>query len=256
MLKINNIFIGKVLIKLPEINSSSDFLQKLASEKSLEEGTVVQASFQTAGKGQRSNIWESKAGENLLVSFFLKPDFLPAQHAFFLNIISSLALKDTIEAFIPQKAQIKWPNDLWVEEKKMGGILITNTLKKEKINTCIVGIGLNVNQTTFSPSAGTPSSLKLMSNESYSLDIIRNSLCENLEKWYLDLKAGKVEKLTLAYRTHLLGLNEKRAYKDMSNGEVFQGEIRGVNAIGQLLIKKENGTIKYYNNKEVAFIKK
>ncbi len=255
MLKTNTIFIGKVLIKLGEVDSTTNYLQKLLLSQQIVEGTAVLASFQLSGKGQRNNKWESDADKNLLCSILLNPKFLPARHSFFLTIITALAVKDTIQEFLDEKVFIKWPNDIWVKERKIAGILINNTLAGRIINSSIIGIGLNINQTNF-PATLEASSIKTYVNTIIKIEEVFSLLCLHLERRYLELKSGKVEKLKMEYRADLLGLNEHREYLDSNEHITFTGLIKGVNAAGQLAIQLQNGTIRHYNNKEIIFLKK
>jgi len=154
----NNLFIGKVYIKLNEVNSTNEYAKVLLSKNKPSEGTVIFAHYQTNGKGQFGKTWKSEKGKNLTFSIILYPNFLEAKRAYSLNQAVSLGLKDCIESQkIP--VSIKWPNDIYYHDKKLGGLLIENGLVGENINYSIIGIGLNVNQTTFSQEIPNPTSL-------------------------------------------------------------------------------------------------
>ena len=148
------------LIALDETHSTSNYLLELCQQsvQPLEEFTTVTASFQTAGKGQRGNSWESEAGKNLLFSFVLYPKFLEARQQFLLSQFVSLAIKEELESII-KEISIKWPNDIYWREKKLCGILIEHQLCRSHIERTICGIGVNINQALFRSNAPNPVSL-------------------------------------------------------------------------------------------------
>ena len=130
-----------------------------------EEFTVIVAKEQTAGIGQRGNHWAAAPGQNLTFSVVLRPAFLPAADQYALTKAVSLAIVDTLAPLLPQRAEevrIKWPNDIYVDDRKICGILINNHLQQERIAATVVGIGLNVNQRTFPDWVPNPTSLALL----------------------------------------------------------------------------------------------
>ncbi|HAY71465.1 MAG TPA: biotin--[acetyl-CoA-carboxylase] ligase, partial [Saprospirales bacterium] len=142
--------IGSHRIYLESINSTSTFAQELLSKSNPNEGTVISAGYQTSGKGQGSNKWQSEADKNILLSFILYPKFLKASKQFYLSIFVANAIVNWLDKIIPeQPVRIKWPNDIYVGHQKLGGILIQNTLKADAIEHAVIGIGLNVMQQQF-----------------------------------------------------------------------------------------------------------
>jgi len=255
LFKTNTTFIGKVLIELSEVDSTSTYLQSRNSTDNLPEGAVVYTAFQTKGKGQRGNVWESEKGKNLLASILLFPKFLPPKYSFLLNMAVALAVRDTIVKYLPEPVSIKWPNDIWVNERKIAGILLQNAITMSTINSSIVGIGLNINQTVFSESLKEPTSLKSITGKEFSpLDILA-VLCHYLEVRYLELRSEKVEKIRLDYKNNLLGRNVQRLFKVTSTGEIFSGIIRGVNSEGLLITEDSNGSKKRWRMKEIEFLR-
>jgi BirA family transcriptional regulator, biotin operon repressor / biotin---[acetyl-CoA-carboxylase] ligase len=245
----NTLFVGQKILKLAEIESTNNFASKLIADASVFEGTVVTASYQTAGKGQRGNIWQSEHGKNLTLSIILKPTFLPASAQFKLNKAVSLALADFVSEFTEEKVSIKWPNDIYVKDKKIAGILIENQLKNATIQNTIVGIGINVNQTEFE-SLSKATSLKIISAKDYDLESLLGVLCEKIESRYLQLKNnGNIDEqyLKILYRYNTESLFE-------SEGEIFSGIIIGISPSGKLLLEKKSGGIREFDLKEVAFI--
>ncbi len=244
----NSLFIGKKVVHLPKCHSTNSVAAELLAFGHAQEGTVVITDCQTAGRGQRGNKWESTPGENLTLSVVLKPDFLSLHQQFFLTIVSSLAVCAVVKEQTGQ-ATIKWPNDVFVNAGKISGILIENTIRKNKIEACIVGIGLNVNQTRFSTEL--PTSLRQVTGNTYDLEPLLHRLCESLESFYLRIRAGRLEETRLLYLQHLMWLNEWRAFKD-ANG-VFQGKITGITEGGKLIVEREEG-MNVFDLKEVEYI--
>lgn len=146
------------LIHINETNSTNNYLQSLCSEQKVEELTVIVADFQTSGRGQRGNSWESDPGKNLLFSTVIFPEFLEARRQFLISQIISLAIKEELDTYTSD-ISIKWPNDIYWKEKKICGMLIENDLMGRNINQSIAGIGININQEIFHSSAPNPVSL-------------------------------------------------------------------------------------------------
>lgn len=246
----NTLFIGKHVIYLPSCHSTNDMAARLVPENKLFDGSVIITDHQTAGRGQRGNTWEAAPGKNLTFSIFLKPEFLEVENQFYLNIVASLGVCDFLNGYMGDEVSVKWPNDIYYRTNKMGGILIENSLRKGTIDTSIVGIGLNVNQTNFS--IATATSMAMVCNQDFDLEALTQELLKSLEHYYLRLKKGLYEQLREEYLRKLYWIGESRVFK--SNGQFFPGEITGVDNIGRLLIETEAGK-KAFNIKEVEFIK-
>ena len=136
------------LIHISETNSTNNYLQSLCSKQKVEELTVVVADFQTSGRGQRGNSWESDSGKNLLFSIVIFPEFLEARRQFLISQIISLAIKEELDTYTTD-ISIKWPNDIYWHDKKIAGILIENVLSGSTFSRAIIGMGLNINQKNF-----------------------------------------------------------------------------------------------------------
>ena len=151
--------IGNNHIRLNRVNSTNKYAVEMIAKSKPIEGTVISASFQYEGRGQIGRFWESEAEKNITCSTILRPDFLEASDQFQLNIAISLALHDFISHFLDNKdVKIKWPNDIYVGDKKIAGILLQNSLIGKKVNSTIVGTGININQTEFSGDVPNPTS--------------------------------------------------------------------------------------------------
>src|SRR6476659_5800909 len=141
------LFVGQSLVKLHEVDSTNDYLKNLLSNsKPLIEGTVIMAEYQTAGRGQKGNVWKSEKGANLTFSILLRPSFFNVNQQFQFNKAVSLGISDVLIEILGKEAKIKWPNDVYFNNQKLGGILIENTIKGNFLKESIVGIGLNANK--------------------------------------------------------------------------------------------------------------
>jgi BirA family biotin operon repressor/biotin-[acetyl-CoA-carboxylase] ligase len=243
----NTLFIGKPLIYLPTCHSTNDTAGEMLNQP-LHEGSVIITSHQTAGKGQRGNSWEAEPDKNLTFSLILKPHILAVSQQFFLNIITSLAVHGVLTKYLGNKVRIKWPNDIFFEDYKIGGILIQNFIKKNGIETSIIGIGLNVNQKAFIEKRAT--SMNLVTGKEMDLQKILNELFMGLEQEYLVLKASGFEKLEKEYLSKLYWLNEEHVFRGT---DLFKGRIMGIDDIGRLKVEVSGG-IKTFNFKEIEFI--
>lgn len=239
---------GKEIIHLSDIDSTNNFAAKLLSENLCQNGAVIMADVQTQGKGQRGNIWLSESGKNLLSSFVFKPDNLSVENQTALTWATSLSLLETLRKFNIE-AQVKWPNDILINGKKIAGILIENQLQGNRINCSIIGIGFNINQTTFSELKAT--SLILETNKKVEPRTFLNLLANEMNEQFEFVKSSSFEFLKHEYESHLFQINELKKYKD-DFGEFF-GKIIGTTDDGKLVIEKSN-TIVTYALKEVAFL--
>ncbi len=248
----SGLFIGRNLITLKEVDSTNTFLKDALSKSTpLLDGTVIMADRQFAGRGQANNSWVSEAGKNLTFSILLKPVFLPLERQFDLNLAISLALNDFLNKCIPGKAFIKWPNDSYVADKKIGGILIENIVQRNTIKHAIIGIGLNVNQEDFPADLKNVTSLKQALHQDYNLVHLLGEICSFIEARYLQLKAGNTDKLRDEYISQLFLKDELAEFR--FDKEIRSGKILGTTAIGQLILETADG-LRYFNNKEIEFI--
>ena len=239
---------GKEIIHLSDIDSTNNFAAKLLSENLCQNGAVIMADVQTQGKGQRGNVWLSESGKNLLSSFVFKPDNLSVERQTVLTWATSISLLKTLRKFNIE-AQVKWPNDILINGKKIAGILIENQLQGNRINCSIIGIGLNINQTTFSELNAT--SLILKTNKKVEPRTFLNLLANEMNEQFEFVKSSSFEFLKQEYESHLFQINELKIYKD-ELGDFF-GKIIGTTHDGKLVIEKSN-TIVTYALKEVAFL--
>ncbi len=243
---INTQFIGQHQLCYPVCQSTNAEAMRLLHDDPPPNGTVILTDHQTAGRGQRENRWESESGKNLTFSVVIYPE-LAVMRQFYLNIVTSLAVADTL---LPvDNIKIKWPNDIVSANQKLCGILIQNNLRINKIQTSVIGIGINVNQTAFSYTNVT--SLAIMRSKAVNREEMLSGILENLERRYLQLKQEELKVLEADYLQRMYWLNEVHRFADRS-GE-FQGEITGMDEDGQLIIQTAQ-SLQKYGIKEVKYL--
>jgi BirA family biotin operon repressor/biotin-[acetyl-CoA-carboxylase] ligase len=240
------------IIRLPETKSTNSFAIELLSKEHPEEGCVIITDYQTQGKGTDTNTWESEKGKNLTLSLILYPK-LVADQQFLLNKAISLGIYDFLVAEIPgHKISIKWPNDLYVEDKKICGILIQNSVMGNKLQYMVAGIGLNVNQTLFISNAPNPVSLKMITKQEYNLDEILQKLLNSISERYLSAKPETAGKIETDYQNSLYCIMEWHDY--FIKGINMHLRITGTTGYGQLVLENEAGKTIVCDLKEVRFI--
>lgn len=249
----NALFIGKVLLKYPVLASTNTFAAEMVSKSNPSEGTVIMAIDQNDGRGQIGNKWESEAGKNITLSVILYPSFLPIQQQFWLNKAVALAVRDCIAHYIPSEVKVKWPNDIYIKDNKVSGILIQNTLTGSKISSTIVGIGINVNQLEFITNPPNPTSFHLETGSIFPIQPIVYNLCEYLEARYLQLKASQRAIIERDYFQYMYRYQEESLFQKPM-GAFFKGKIVGVSDMGKLMIETKEG-MEQFGIKEVAFVK-
>jgi BirA family transcriptional regulator, biotin operon repressor / biotin---[acetyl-CoA-carboxylase] ligase len=218
------------------------------------EGTIIYTFNQQKGRGQRGSNWLSEPFKNIAFSLILHPVFLRPDEQFLLSKTASLAVADLMAELLPKKddsVKVKWPNDIYVNDKKIAGILVENVLGSDNIQTTIIGIGLNVNQNNFSRENFEATSLKMLSSKESDLQEVLTKLCGHLEARYLQLKAGKRKLLDNDYLKCLYRLNEWKSY---SAGESsFEGKITNVSPTGKLQLELRDASIREFDLKELVF---
>lgn len=245
------LFTGKNLIELDSIDSTNNYAKELLSSSRPPEGTVVWAKEQFAGRGQMGNSWVTEPGQNLTLSFILYPVFLEAEKQFFLNMAIALAIKDFCEFALKDEIEIKWPNDIYYHDKKLGGVLIENGINGNKIASSVVGIGLNVNQSNFSADIPNPVSFKQISNTTFNIRTLVNELSVYIEKYYLQLRQLHFNFLDKAYTESLYRYQQTHEFK--KGDTIIRGEINGVTKEGKLIIHSGGKELKF-GFKEVEYI--
>jgi BirA family biotin operon repressor/biotin-[acetyl-CoA-carboxylase] ligase len=233
---------------LESVDSTSNYVATAFAQGKIGHGSVILADNQTSGRGQRDATWQSEGSLNLLFSFLVIPDNMSASEGQSLMHCTTLALVELLQSF-DVKAQVKWPNDIYVGMKKIAGILIENQLAGSRISRSIIGVGLNINQADFGELNAT--SLYLETGKYVDLkEVLLRFLYQFNEHWML-LCANHASQLKSKYCSMLLGLNETRTFEDAS-GE-FSGVISGVDDLGRLQVETEQGP-NVYDLKEIRFM--
>lgn len=244
----NTLFVGRNFLELASAGSTNELAWELLQEAP-PEGTVVSALAQEAGRGQGQTVWHSEPGANLTFSLILYPRFLSPSTIFDLNRAICNGLAEAVRAVLPGKpVWVKWPNDLWVDNRKLCGVLIRNQFSTTAVQASVIGIGLNVAQTAFpSAIAQTATSLALEGSVIGREDFLA-ILLEWIEKYYLLLRAGKLAQIEQAYLQNLLHYQSPALYRVA--GEVRYGVLVGVDRMGRAAIDF-GGKLEYFNQKEV-----
>ncbi len=233
---------------LRETRSTNLVLKEMLREYELPEGFVLRTDFQSAGKGQPGNSWESEKGKNLLFSVLLYPQHIAIDQQFILSQLVSVAILRTLNSFCAGFS-IKWPNDIYFGDKKIGGILIENSLQGSKLNTSIVGIGLNINQKTFRSDAPNPVSLRQITAKNQRRKNILQDVLNNIYELYSKMD---VDTIRNEYFENLYRRVGFYTYRD--NKGLFEAELAGIESDGCLKLKTRTGEIRAYYFKEVAFV--
>ena len=228
------LFTGQQLVWLPVCASTNTEAQALIVQNRASEGCTVITDFQSAGRGQRGNQWEAAPAENLMLSVVWQPTFLAAAQQFQLSQAVALGVHDWAAALLGSdpKLKLKWPNDLYYGDQKLGGILIENTLTGTKIQYSIIGIGLNINQQQFANLTAT--SIGQLTGRAYEREVLAARLLECLERRYLQLRAGQVGALRRAYLQALYRYQETHIF--VVDGQMVRGQIVGVEEDGRLAV--------------------
>ncbi len=242
--------VGKVLLRHHRLPSTNEFALQMLGQGDVKEGTVILAAFQTAGRGQMGTTWQSDEGQNLTLSIILKPSFLSAQDQFQLNKAISIGVCQTVQALLLQSTRIKWPNDIYVGDQKVAGILIQNVLQGQTIEAAVVGIGLNVNQVDFDPALPNPTSLAQLSRTTYDLEEVRTTLFAHLDQTY-HMLAHEPRRLHDVYQQLLYRRHQRTGFL-LDTGQSVQGYIQGVNDHGQLEVMLDGGRKRWFSLKEIS----
>lgn len=242
--------------------STSTLLRELYSEQ-LPHLYTIRTDFQTAGRGQAGNTWESQEGKNLLFSALLRYDNIRATEQWRLSMLVPLALWDVLAKYLPaDRLTIKWPNDIYYDNQKLVGILIENALAGQYIGHSIAGIGLNINQVQWISNAPNPISMKQITGQEYEPEALMNEWIAAMQQW----ENSSTEQLYQAYYQHLYRREGWHKYVEREVNltptaiapEGIEGEfiatIAGITPQGELILRKENNEEKTYHFKQIRFV--
>jgi len=243
---------GSNRFEIESVGSTQTYINELFIKQDLPEGSLVYAVEQTQGKGMNGNIWESVKGLNLTFSFIWYPYFLRVDYQFQMNKAIALAVRDFVITKIDaHKVTIKWPNDIYIDDKKIAGILIENCIMDSRFKHTVIGIGININQESFTGIASNPVSLKIATGQTYDLFKCLDEVCLMLDVRYDHLK-NDLRTIDSDYKKSLyrFGTIAKYHYK----GSDIRARITGVSQFGHLLLEKENGEMLSCDMKEIKFL--
>jgi BirA family biotin operon repressor/biotin-[acetyl-CoA-carboxylase] ligase len=243
--------IGSVMIHCEKVSSTNDLASVMLRGEKPVEGTVITAAFQEGGRGQKGNSWESEPDKNLLMSVILYPFMIRPEEQFVISQMVSLAVYDLVRAETPH-VKIKWPNDIYVRDDKIAGILIEHSIMGKVISNTVAGIGLNVNQTEFGSTLPNPVSLAQVTGREYDLSAVTRELIRLLDIRYAGVISGRTDELADAYHKSLYRCGEWHRYADR-NGE-FGGMIEGIGQGGMLMVRREKGVVTGYAFREIDYI--
>lgn len=234
-----------------EVDSTNNYVRSMATSLTEKEFVVVTADFQTSGRGQRGNSWESEKGKNLLFSILCRPTFLNANQQFRLSQVISLSIKEELEHHA-KKISIKWPNDIYWREKKIGGILIENDLEGKQIALSIIGVGINLNQLDFTGDAPNPVSLMQATGQPKDADTILQKILARFEFYYRKLEEGKSDLIAELYKKSLLRKHGYYMFKDKDG--IFGARIHAIEPDGHIVLEDTEKNLRTYSFKELSYI--
>lgn len=237
-----------------QLSSTNDKAKELAAMGYLKDEAVVITDDQTHGRGQQNAYWYSNPGDSLTLSFVAFPTSLLAKDQFWLNMAVSVGILESLLPFLEPVAghyAIKWPNDLILEHRKMGGILIENVLEGHYVHQSVIGIGLNLGDLSLWELSGAIG-LSSVTGEIPDTDLLARRLVDKVKEAYKQLKIGRREVIKNRYYQFLYKSNQWHTFKDGS-GQFFKGCIHGVDEVGQLLVQDESNKVQPYGLKNIQF---
>ncbi|MDD3875118.1 MAG: biotin--[acetyl-CoA-carboxylase] ligase [Bacteroidales bacterium] len=248
-----SIFKEEHIFHFDSLTSTNDYAVSML-DSSKEDAFVIVTGEQTKGKGQSGNVWLSEKGKNLILSLVLKPDFLKIEDQFQLNKITSLAVRDFCMEQTQNMCQvyIKWPNDIYLNNKKTAGILIENFIVGSEYKHAVIGIGININQVKFPPEIPNATSIANETAAYINLETALTNFINHFEKWLKLLKNNETEEIHKEYLKSLYQLGTLANYSFKNT--MIKAQITGVDNFGRLALCKDNGELIFCNMKEIKFM--
>ena len=234
------------ITRFKTLESTNQYLQNLLNEGIDIVDNIVVTDYQTSGKGQGKNVWESEDGKNLLFSIALDMSFLKAENQFLLTQIVSVTMINVLKKYLPEESlSIKWPNDIYFNDKKIAGILIKNEIKGMMMGTSIIGIGLNVNQTSFNEDLPNPISMKMITGNDFELEELLSAISYQLST------VNSQQSTVNSYTDKLYRYKQWAFYEH--EGQVKEMMITGYDQFGRLILKEKNDREVVCDLKEISF---
>ena len=231
--------IGFPFVELQSVDSTNNYARNLLHEGLAQHGMAIFAHEQLAGKGQRGRIWSSDKGSNVILSLIVNPQSLVLSQQFQLSVCVALSVHELFMKFAGADTKIKWPNDLYWQDRKAGGILIESVVGSRKSGISswdwsIIGVGININQTAFPSYLSNPVSLKQITGKNFDAVVLAKELCMIMNQKFDELMNSGFENLYAQYLIHLYKINT--TVKLRKDNRVFEAIIKGVNRAGQLVV--------------------
>lgn len=238
------------IIRVEETHSTNSLLREWLERESLPNCSVIVADFQTAGRGQVGNVWESEKGKNLTFSLVLYPQTMPVKQQFLISQMAALSVKETLDAYT-EGISIKWPNDIYWRDKKICGMLIENDLAGHNLLRSVIGIGINLNQAVFCGDAPNPVSLWQILRQEVDQEVVLRQFLSRFEAYNQILLAGEKALIHARYMEALYRREGYHSYTDAQG--TFSAQIYGIEPTGHLLLQDTEETIRRYAFKEVSY---
>jgi len=220
------------LIILEKTDSTNNYAMGLVQKGAAVDGQRVFAHQQTAGKGRRGKSWESATGANILLTITAQMQWLPVKEQFQLSAGVAVGCLDFFSRYINENLRIKWPNDIYINDRKAGGILIENVIKGSLWQWSVIGIGLNINQEAFAAGLNAVS-LRQVTGEKYEILPLADELYQSIQQRIAQLKGGDFRQILWAYNEHLFFKNRQVRLK--KGPDIIATTVKGVSAAGSLL---------------------
>jgi len=230
----STLLIGNPFIELQQVESTNNYATGMVHEGMAQHGTVVFAHHQTKGKGQHDRTWLGEAGKNIAMSVILQPPQLSLSQSFLISMATAAAVHGFFASYAGSETKVKWPNDLYWRDRKAGGILIENIVQGSEWKAAIVGIGININQTSFPDLETKAVSLKQITGKDFDPVSLANDLCQHLTHEY-DVLHKLPAQVIESYKNDLYKLNETVRLKKGSR--VFDATIKDVTTMGELIVQ-------------------
>jgi len=239
------------IIRLSETSSTNLHASALLSDKKIKNPSIIVADYQTAGRGQGKNSWESDPGRNLLLSIIQFPEKTKASDQFYLSKVTSIALTETIQDIV-RPVNIKWPNDIIYRDRKIAGILIENSVENDRIKSTIIGVGINVNQEAFSEFPFRATSLLMLTHKETPIEELLEKFIMKFDYWYQLMESYEFDLINREYFRNLFGFQRTLTFR--SGDKEFEAEFIDVESDGELILQLMDGKRRRYGFKEVELI--
>ncbi len=239
----------QLLRSYSSLDSTNSEAHRLLMTNEAYHGLAILAFKQTEGRGQHGRAWHSEPGQHLAMSIIIRPTDMSPSLLPVLSMKVSLGIIRVLNKIDPTiSPKIKWPNDIYVNEKKLAGILIENNLSANKVQHCIIGIGMNVNEQTFADSLQRAISIRMLTNESSDIVDIASAIRQEV----LTLLDGDDKVWKKEYQQYIFGFGEERNFEN--NEMLVKGKVIDVDDHGRLCIQLEDGTNHAYYSHELRWI--